>query len=274
MTKAQLLAGISDICRAAGAAILAIYQRDDLGIQTKADDSPLTAADLAAHAIIVAGLARLAAEIPILSEESAEIPFAERSTWTRYFLVDPLDGTKEFIRRNGEFTVNIALIERHKATLGVVYVPLQDTLYVGINDADTQLAYVEQAGQKTTLKTRLMVADKITIMASRRHSDRQMAACLASLQDRFNVTLENLGSSLKFCRLAEGHGDLYPRLAPTSEWDTAAAQAVVEAAGGRLVDSQFKPLTYNTKENIINPYFYALADPSYDWRSALPYIKC
>ncbi|MFT7687072.1 MAG: 3'(2'), 5'-bisphosphate nucleotidase, partial [Candidatus Azotimanducaceae bacterium] len=176
-------------------------------------------------------------------------------------------GTKEFINRNGEFTVNIALIENTVATKGVVYVPCQDKLYVG--DLSEGVAYVEFKGQREQLSTRSLEENEVKVVASRRHGSETMQQCMDALSKRFKVSTLGVGSSLKFCILAEGKADLYPRLAPTSEWDTAAAQAVVEAAGGLVVDAAFKPLRYNTKENILNPHFYVLADPSYDWASAL-----
>ncbi|MFT5208419.1 MAG: 3'(2'), 5'-bisphosphate nucleotidase [Flavobacterium sp.] len=263
----KLLNGLSDISRRAGAAILEIYEKEDHGIEIKADDSPLTAADLAANKIIIEGLEALAPGIPILSEESDEISYSERKQWKKYFLVDPLDGTKEFINRNGEFTVNIALIENTVAVVGVVYVPCQDKLYVG--DLNGGHAYVESKGVKEHLFTRPLAENDLKVVASRRHGSETMQKCMDELSKCFTVSTLGVGSSLKFCIIAEGKADLYPRLAPTSEWDTAAAQAVVEAAGGLVVDADFKPLRYNTKENILNPFFYVLADPTYDWASAL-----
>jgi len=263
----KLLDGMSEICREAGAAILDVYEREDFDIEIKADKSPLTAADLAANQIIMLGLQRLAPDIPVLSEESDAISYDVRRSWDKYFLVDPLDGTKEFINRNGEFTVNIALIENTVAVMGAVYVPCKNLLYTGqIGDKS---AFVEFDGEKKPINTRGVQNDAITVVASRRHGSDTMQECMNALSKRFEVKTEGVGSSLKFCLIAEGRADLYPRLAPTSEWDTAAAQAVVEAAGGLVVDSDFKPLRYNTKENILNPHFYVLADPSFDWESAL-----
>jgi len=263
----NLLDEISQICREAGAAILEVYEKEDFGIEIKADESPLTAADLAANKIIMLGLQRLAPEIPILSEESDAISYDVRKSWDKYFLVDPLDGTKEFINRNGEFTVNIALIENTVAVLGAVYVPCKDLLYTGLIGDNS--AYVEIEGEKKPINTRQIQNDAITVVASRRHGSDTMQQCMDALSKRFEVSTKGVGSSLKFCLIAEGRADLYPRLAPTSEWDTAAAQAVVEAAGGLVIDSDFEPLRYNTKENILNPHFYVLADPSFNWKSAL-----
>ena len=274
----KLLEGISSICREAGHAILEVYDRDDFGIETKADQSPLTAADLAAHKIIVAGLHALAPDIPVLSEESDLISFETRQQWSRYFLVDPLDGTKEFINRNGEFTVNVALIDENRPILGVVYVPVQDVLYTGTVQGDKKNATVERDGQQTPISTRSMSdrstrEDTVTIVASRRHGSGVMEECVQILEDAFTLETRNIGSSLKFCLIAEGRADLYPRLAPTSEWDTGAAQAVVEAAGGSVVDPYFKSLQYNTKDSILNPFFYVFADPDFNWPDLLESVS-
>ncbi|MFT4799826.1 MAG: 3'(2'), 5'-bisphosphate nucleotidase [Candidatus Azotimanducaceae bacterium] len=267
MQKEVLLEGMAKIARQAGAAILEVYDRADFSIETKADDSPLTAADLAAHNIIIAALAELAPDIPVLSEESDEISFAERSSWTTYFLVDPLDGTKEFINRNGEFTVNIALIEHHKPVLGAVYVPVQDKLYLG--NVETLEARRETVDGSEPIRIRQVKDQNITVVASRRHGSDALVSLMANLAQRFDVATENVGSSLKFCLIAEGEADLYPRFAPTSEWDTGAAQALVVAAGGQVVNLDFEPLDYNAKENILNPHFVVFGDPSVDWQAII-----
>ncbi len=265
---------IIEITREAGAAILAIYETDDFGVETKSDDSPLTRADLAAHQIILRGLTALDPGTPILSEESEPLSFDERKQWSRYYLVDPLDGTKEFISRNGEFTVNIALIEHGIPVLGVVYVPVTDVVYAGEQLKGTG-AFVERDGQRTPIRARklperLQDGKPLIVVASRRHGGEALARCLAVLNERFpEIETTNMGSSLKLCLIAEGKADLYPRLAPTSEWDTGAAQAVVEAAGGQVVDVAILPLRYNTKENILNPFFYVLGDPEFGWEEIL-----
>jgi 3'(2'), 5'-bisphosphate nucleotidase len=193
--------------------------------------------------------------------------------------VDPLDGTKEFINRNGEFTVNIALIDHGVPVLGVVYVPVLDVLYAGLSGpkagGGASLAFVERDDQRQNIAVRKMApritaAESVVVVASRRHSSPAMEHCMATLTSRF-PTLEtlNMGSSLKLCLIAEGQADLYPRLAPTSEWDTAAAHAVVIAAGGEVVDDEFVPLRYNTKAGLLNPYFYVLGDVAFDWRACL-----
>jgi len=267
MNNDELLSGMAKIAIDAGAAILEVYERADFDVQSKADDSPLTAADLAAHRIIVAALADLAPDIPVLSEESDHISFAERSSWGRYFLVDPLDGTKEFINRNGEFTVNIALIEAHKPVLGAVYVPVQDKLYLG--DVEAGEARRIEGGESEPIQVRPVTNKRINVVASRRHGGDALQSLMTSLAARFEVATESVGSSLKFCLIAEGKADLYPRFAPTSEWDTGAAQALVVAAGGQVVNLSFEPLDYNAKENILNPHFLVFADSSVDWRSII-----
>jgi len=269
----ELIELMSRTVREAGAAILEVYGEEDFGVETKSDDSPLTMADLAAHHIIVNGLSEGAPDIPILSEESDDIPFVERSGWQRYFLVDPLDGTKEFISRNGEFTVNIALIEGGVPVMGVVYVPVKDVLYVG--DQASGNAHVTRDGKTTSISTRKFSPDKaVTVVASRRHGGKALEACMKVLNESFgSVDTTNMGSSLKLCLVAEGEADLYPRLAPTSEWDTAAAQAVLEAAGGKVVDTDLNELRYNTKENILNPFFYVIGDTGYDWNSLLSRVE-
>ena len=261
------------LARKAGTAILAVYGDKDFAIEIKDDKSPLTAADLAAHEIIVEGLAAGAPEIPILSEESANVSWAERSSWQRYFLVDPLDGTKEFISRNGEFTVNIAYIENGVPVAGVVYVPITSVMYRA--DQSIGLATVIRNDEEVPISSRrLQKRNPLTIVASRRHGGETLEVCVAVLNEHFTaIETTNMGSSLKLCLIAEGKADLYPRLAPTSEWDTAAAQAIVEAAGGRVVDVQLKPLRYNTKAETLNPHFYVLADRDFDWPSILSKVR-
>lgn len=263
MTLQDLLAPVSAIARQAGAAILDVYRRADHGVQHKADQSPLTTADLAAHELITAALRRLTPDLPVLSEESAEIPWAVRQTWTRYWLVDPLDGTKEFVSRNGEFTVNIALIDSGAPVFGVVYVPTLDLLYCGAKDLG---AWKEDRGQRTQIATvKVQPGQKqLRIVASRRHGGDELDAWLAQMRGRFpELELVSMGSSLKICLVAEGRADIYPRLAPTAEWDTAAAQAVLEAAGGLLTDTAFQPYRYNRKDELLNPHFFALGDAAF-----------
>lgn len=262
-------------------AILSVYHlagEDEaaLNVTAKSDDSPVTAADLAAHKVIIAGLQSLTPDIPILSEEADVPAFAERQSWERYWIIDPLDGTKEFINRNDEFTVNIALIEAGRPVFGVVTMPVTRTVYWG---AKTLGAYkVEhESGQGNvsaikvrTVNSRIDQQQAIEIVASRRHGNEAMVTLAESLSQHFaSVDYKSMGSSLKLCLVAEGQADIYPRLALTCEWDTAAAQAVVEAAGGVVVDDQFQRLDYNTKDSLLNPFFFVLGDPAYDWSSLL-----
>ena len=263
MTLQELLAPVSAVARQAGAAILDVYHRDDHGVQRKADESPLTAADLASHHLITAALQTLTPDLPVLSEESADIPWSTRQHWQRYWLVDPLDGTKEFINRNGEFTVNIALIDNGVPVLGVVYVPTLDLLYHGAQGLG---AWKETRGQRTRIATTGITSGqrKLRVVASRQHGGAELEAWLARLRRRFpDLELVSMGSSLKICLVAEGRADIYPRLAPTSEWDTAAAQAILEAAGGVLTDTAFQPYRYNRKAELLNPHFLAMGAASF-----------
>lgn len=278
----DLTTALIDIARTAGEAILKVYRAcdslpDTMNLQTKSDDSPLTAADLAAQAVIAAALPRLL-DVPMISEESDIPSFAQREAWPAYWLIDPLDGTKEFIARNGQFTVNIALVVAGVPRLGVVHIPVTDETYIGLDHSIAQdgVTRAEKylAGRKEKdLHTRLLsqrFADKqpLDAVVSLRHGSDAQAALLQKLQARWPAPLQPLsaGSSLKFCLIAEGRADFYPRLAPTSEWDTAAAQAVLVAAGGLVVRADdLQPLRYNTKESLLNPSFLALADANFDW---------
>ncbi|GAB2875345.1 3'(2'),5'-bisphosphate nucleotidase CysQ [Microbulbifer echini] len=272
MNKA-LLEQVIAICKGAGEAILTVYHSSaDLEVETKADDSPVTAADLAAHKILAPALAQLIEGVPVLSEEQEMPSFAERSQWQRYWIVDPLDGTKEFIRRTGEFTVNVALIENGEPVLGVVYVPVLDITYAGGKGAG---AFKRTVSGDTDirvrpLRQRLESGEAVELVASRSHGAGAVDQLVERIESRLGaVACKNMGSSLKLCLVAEGAADLYPRLAPTCEWDTAAAQAVVEAAGGTVVDDQFKLLRYNRKDSLLNPFFYVIGDASFDWQDLL-----
>ena len=240
---------LAGIARAAGRAILGIYERD-FSIAEKEDRSPLTEADLASHRVIVEALQQLTPDLPILSEESASIPFESRRSWHRYWLVDPLDGTKEFIKRNGEFTVNIALVEDGRVAAGVIYVPAQDTLYFGCLEAG---CWKGTAGAELA-PIKVREADHntgLTVVMSRSHPSPELEKYLQEV----NVSEAlPVGSSLKLCVVAEGKADLYPRLGPTMEWDTAAGHAIVEAAGGTVLTEDGTPLRYN-KESLLNPHF-------------------
>lgn len=258
------------LCRKAGEAILQVYQSTaPLQIEQKTDASPLTIADQRAEAIIVAGLQALAPQWPIVSEEQPVAPYAERRHWQRYWLVDPLDGTREFIDGTGEFTVNIALIEQGVPVLGVVYVPLQGAAYVGV--ARCGLALRVTGTERCRLQVnRSEDVSVLRVLTSSRHGGDELAACVQALRPHFSaVQWLKAGSALKFCWLAEGRGEFYPRFSPCSEWDTAAGQAVLEAAGGSLVGLDFQPLRYNQQASLINPHFYALAATGVDWPALL-----
>ena len=251
------------IARRAGEAILEIYNTD-FSVEEKSDQSPLTEADKAAHDIIVAALTEQTPDIPLLSEESSDIAFEQRSGWRRYWLIDPLDGTREFIKRNGEFTVNIALIEDHQPVLGVVYVPVMALTYFG---AQGKGAFKQAAGAAAEpIRVQTSMRRPVQVAGSRSHAGDSLKQFLANLGDHEIVSM---GSSLKICLVAEGKADVYPRLGPTSEWDTAAAQAVVEAAGGQITRTDMQPLRYNTKAELLNPFFFVFGDASVDWSSYL-----
>lgn len=255
----ERLEQIVALAKQAGARILEVYD-SDFEVDHKADNSPLTAADMAAHEAIVAGLKVLTPQLPVLSEESAEIPYAERSTWDEYWLVDPLDGTREFVKRNGEFTVNIALIRAGVPVLGVVYVPVTGVCYSACAGLG---AFKAEAGAAATpIRARALGDGPVVVVGSRSHRGDSLNAFLDKLGAH---EMMGMGSSLKLCLVAEGRADIYPRLGPTSEWDTAAAQCVVEQAGGRVTDLELQPLRYNGKESLLNPFFLVFGDASRDW---------
>jgi 3'(2'), 5'-bisphosphate nucleotidase len=276
------ISALIKIARCAGESILTIYNlSEDIDVQLKADQSPVTIADTNAHHILVKALSALM-PIPIISEE-AELPaFSERQGWSCYWLIDPLDGTKEFIARNGEFTVNIALIENGVPLVGIVHLPVSDETYVGVDKkiSSEQKTHAEKyrEGKKiSTLKTRDLkqrFAQKLSldVLASHRHGGDELRALLEKVSRSWSgpLHISNAGSSLKFCRIAEGLADFYPRLAPTCEWDTAAAQAVLVAAGGMVVNADtFTSLTCNSSESLLNPSFFALGDATFQWLSLL-----
>jgi 3'(2'), 5'-bisphosphate nucleotidase len=249
---------------AAGRAIMNIYAAGGTAVQTKDDQSPLTAADLASHASLVDSLSALDPHLPVVSEEGGLPPAEQRAAWPAYWLIDPLDGTKEFLARNGEFTVNVALIEGGRPTVGVVGVPATGHLFSA--DVEQRVAErVSPTGERTRLTARRYAGPRPVVVASRRHGGEQLTAALERIEEVENgIELRNVGSSLKFCLLAEGLADVYPRLAPTCEWDTAAAQAVLEAAGGAVLQLSAEPLAYS-KADILNPSFVAVADASAGW---------
>jgi len=256
-----LAPAVADIARRAGEAILTVYG-DEFDVARKADDSPVTEADLASHDVIVEALAKLTPGVPVLSEEDAAIPFETRSAWREYWLVDPLDGTKEFVSRNGEFTVNIAFVSDHAPVLGVVLVPLSGACYCGVTGHGATL---QEGGRPArAIQVRIPHAYPIVVVGSRSHANPRLEEHLQGLGEYELVTM---GSSLKCCLVAEGKADFYPRLGHTFEWDTAAAHAVVAAAGGRLLKLDGSPLEYNRKESLLNPEFLVIGDPSVDYLS-------
>ena len=259
-----LLLAVCAIARDAGEAILAVY-REDFEVTRKDDASPVTAADFAAHKVITQGLSRLSPRYPVLSEEASVIPWNERRQWPCYWLVDPLDGTREFIKRNGEFTVNIALIGRHRPILGVVYAPVSGDLFAAEQGAGAWWQTRVDA-EWEALRSREL-ASPVLVAGSRSHGTDAHALLNALLGDAY--TELPLGSSLKFCLIARGAADLYLRCGPTSEWDTAAAQCVLEEAGGAVLDLVGEPLRYNCHESLRNPEFLAVGDTDIDWRGRL-----
>ena len=250
----NLLPKIVAIAQDAGHAIMEIYADPAHAVMTKADNSPLTQADLAADRVISAGLHKLALGWPILSEESAQIAYGDRSGWQRFWLVDPLDGTREFIKRNGEFTVNIALIENGAPVLGVVYAPVLDVCYFAARGVGAFVRRSTEEAQAIRVSNPVP-GEPVKVVASRSHADERTTALLQKLGDYQCISM---GSSLKLCLVAEGAAHFYPRLGPTMEWDTAAAHAVVKYADGRVCDSAGAELRYN-KPDLRNPEFFVLS---------------
>ena len=263
MKTSSLLEGVREIAGAAGDAILSVYA-EEFAVELKSDRSPVTEADRAADRVIASGLAQLCPDLPVLSEESPSTAWDERRHWQRYWLVDPLDGTKEFVKRNGEFTVNIALIDGNRSVLGVVLAPALDMEYSGIVGTGAWRRHAHEP--RVSVSVSRTLSDPIKVMGSRSHPGPRLAACLERLGPH-RVT--PMGSSLKTCLVADGQADIYPRLGPTSEWDTAAAQAILESAGGGMIDLAGQPLRYNTKDHLTNPHFLAIGHSERDWLRAV-----
>lgn len=263
-----LMAPVIALALKAGEAILPFW-RAGVEVTAKSDDSPVTAADLAAHHVIVDGLIALDPSIPVLSEEDADIAQSVRAGWQRWWLVDPLDGTKEFISGSEEFTVNIALIENGRVVFGVVSMPTNGRYYVG--GAGLGAWRCDEGGTPVAIQVRDVPgpSEAFTVVASRRHSSPEQERLLAGLSEQLGeLQLTSVGSSLKFCLLAEGAADCYPRLAPTSQWDTAAAQGVLEGAGGVVLQLDGKPFSYPARESLLNASFLALPAKA-PWREKL-----
>ena len=263
MNLADLVEPIVALSRQAGDAILEVYATD-FDVQAKDDDSPLTQADMASHRVIDKGLRDLTPDIPVISEESGLPDFDERGQWETYWLIDPLDGTKEFVNRNGEFTVNIALIQENRPVLGVVHVPVTNKTYTGCEGRGA--AVRNDGGEPQPIEVASVTSDPVRVVGSRSHRGASLDAFLEQLGP---VEMLAMGSSLKFCIVAEGKADIYPRLGLTSEWDTAAAQAVVEQAGGAVVKLDGSPLAYNAKADILNPHFLVRGPEDRNWLGLL-----
>ncbi len=268
-----LISPVLELAHAAGREIMQVYAHD-FAVQEKADASPLTEADLRSQRTILAGLARLTPSIPVLAEESAAVPYDERRHWSEFWLVDPLDGTREFVSRNPEFTVNIALIRDHRPVLGVVHVPVKSLDYYGFHNGGTEPGSEEPCSFRRELglepqpiRVCTPARRPLRVVGSKSHRGDSLDKLLPLLGEHEIVPV---GSSLKQCLVAEGSADFYPRLSPTMEWDTAAAHAVLECAGGRVVDLEGRDLLYNTREDLTNPHFLAFADTRIDW---LGYVR-
>jgi 3'(2'), 5'-bisphosphate nucleotidase len=265
MNPKPLLQFVIDLAKHAGEKILEFYHHDHLAIKIKSDNSPVTEADIVAHQTIVAGLQQLTPELPVLSEESAMIPFAQRQQWQCYWLIDPIDGTKEFIDHTDDFAISIALVEAHKPILGIVYAPALKICYFACEGAGAFKQSADQTPQ--SIHTASWQNASYRIATSRRHGIDKLQKFLQQIKD-FSVIQR--GSALKCGLVAEGAADVYPRLSPTSEWDIAAGQCIIEQAGGAVINTHGNPLQYNTKESLLNPAFLAVGDKSFNW---LQYLK-
>ncbi len=257
------------LARRAGDKILEVYRSADFSVERKSDDSPVTAADLAVHELLDRKLPQLL-DIPLISEEQKQLSFSERSQWDRYWLIDPLDGTKEFLAQNDEFCVNIALIENHKPRLGVVHAPVADETYVGSAELGAW-KYRAGANPQRISARALKKSRPIVALISHRHGKEAVEELLEQIAKRWpkGVETQSMGSALKSCLIAEGKADIYARLGPTSEWDTGAPHAILNAAGGKLVTSDLEELEYNRTDSLLNPDFYALGDKNFDWNQLL-----
>lgn len=267
----KLLDKIAALSIEAGRAIMKVYEGADFDISYKEGNSPLTRADTDANDVIVEALKTLTPQVPILSEECKEAPYSERKEWQRFWLVDPLDGTKEFIKKTGEFTVNIALIDNGTPVMGVVHVPTTGTTYTGL----TGLGAFKQTTADDTareIKVSSYTEGTLRLVASVSHRNPELEVFLGSIKetmkDRGGVENISMGSSLKLCLVAEGRAHIYPRIGPTMEWDTGAAHCVVTAAGGRVTDLDGEDLKYN-KENLLNPFFIVTGSPAFPWKEHL-----
>jgi len=259
----RVLLDVVALSREAGRAILGVYS-SSFTVTEKDDASPLTEADLRSQEILARGLRRILPEVPILSEEAEAIPFAKRSRWDWLWIVDPLDGTKEFIKRNGEFTVNVALVHGNRPVLGVVHAPVLDVDYYGCEGHGAFRRQGEEPARP--IRVTRPAASPVRVVGSRSHRGSSLDVFLERVGPHQLIAV---GSSLKFCMIAEGAADVYPRLGPTSEWDTAAGHCVLEQAGGQVVRLDGQPLAYNARPEILNPHFLAYGDEAIDWTAML-----
>ncbi|MGF1752244.1 3'(2'),5'-bisphosphate nucleotidase CysQ [Vibrio makurazakiensis] len=263
----NLLPSVIEVARSAGQLILEIYEKKDYEEFTKSDNTPVTSADLAAHKLISQRLRELTPDIPVLSEEDADISFEQRSQWDRYWLVDPLDGTQEFIARSGDFATIIALIEHNRPVMGVVYAPVSGVTYYAYSGKGAWKIPEMDDSVKIQTHKHEQPNQSIAIAISRRQDINRITSRMSS---KWNYDLVPLGSAaLKACLVAEGAVDCYLRLGPTGEWDTAATQCIVEEAGGRILNTHLKPLSYNERETLENPNFIVLGDNELPWDEIL-----
>jgi len=261
------LPAVIEIARSAGQLILDIYQKKEYEEFTKSDETPVTSADLAAHKFIMEKLSELTPDIPVLSEEAADISLDKRAQWDRYWLVDPLDGTQEFIARSGDFATIIALIENHKPVMGVVYGPVSGVTYYAYQGKGAWKIPDMSESVRITTHQHQGQQHPIAIAISRRQDINRITRRMSTA---WNYDLVPLGSAaLKACLVAEGAVDCYLRLGPTGEWDTAATQCIVEEAGGRILSTQLEPLSYNERETLENPNFIVLGDEQLPWSDIL-----
>ena len=257
-----LMPEVISLAHEAGKLILEVYQ-SSYSVQLKDDRTPLTEADLRSEQLLLAGLGRIARDIPVLSEESGRVPWAERRTWSRLWVVDPLDGTREFIGRNGEFTVNVALVQGGRVELGVVHAPALARSYYACAGAGAFRSDRGEPGRPIRVAKR---TGPVRVVGSRSHRGDSLDAFLARIGPHEFV---EVGSSLKLCLVAEGAADVYPRLGTTCEWDTAAGQCVLEQAGGQVLTLDGRPLVYNAREQVENPHFVGCAEAGSEWLALL-----
>jgi 3'(2'), 5'-bisphosphate nucleotidase len=263
---AALVDPVLAVATKAGERILKIYETE-FEIHEKDDETPVTAADLAANATIVEGLRDLTPEVPIVSEEDHQVPFETRANWNRCWLVDPLDGTREFIKQSGEFTVNVALIEDQRPVFGLIYVPVSGTVYFAWRNGGAFKRLGRDEAELQRIYTRPLGDDPVRVAGSRSYAVKSLQTFLRRLD---NYEYVGIGAALKTCLIAEGRIDVYPRLGPTSEWDTAASQCILEEAGGQITDLHMRPLRYNTRQTLQNPPFIAFGDDRRDWSRYIP----